>query len=336
MRFLSKSYTPKSGFNGLVMFVLLTLAVDKASYAGVVDACADPAPISFPPEASHLARFNANTELNDRTNRSCGLAVEDYCSSKLSPVIAKKDLEALFTEITKQNQIRMSNPRAACASRAKFVQKWLADQGYKSQILIIQAPAIVGVFENSAYIYADHVVPAVQLDDLTTYVLDPQFMDAPMEVEDYLRAVTGGDCELNQTPPTRVTHSHCVYFRSVSLPSGRSDAATLRSNPKLACRWDLSKAFEAQANQPLERPILHDEDRTKARSRAFKEGLSKSRIVLEDAIEYWIQAGDEISDKQSLFYKYTELEKAKAETDLEDFNKYRLKLRSRNPDIDAD
>lgn len=295
----------------------------RVSHAELATACQMPQRLEEK-DGNFVMVFNKNFDRERQWKRTCGAALEMFCNQGLRGEIEVADAHALMLEMVKDPELRMSNPRAACAPRAKLAQAWLAKRGIQSHIIIVRAPTILAVHNNQVYNYAVHVTVAIFVKTNgrpQRLILDPQFQNSPLSTSAYLQALTGGRCRYLPEEPMDSAVSECVYFRANSFPNDDMDLRNARQNPSEACRWNTTPALQKISANPLEKPWAAISGATTL-DHVRVTALKWSRKELLAAIADWKQRGESIQPKGSLISQYAEYEAEKAEAALKRFDTY--------------
>lgn len=172
------------------------------------------------------------------TVMGCQQALFDQCFSNLKPIDEKK-LNSEFQNWIKDPLLRMYSPNGMCLSRAAELSLRLTKAGYKTKIIQINSPIIVGIFKDSngqvkgSDQYGDGIEPysetaagfhyVVEVEtkmangEIQGKLLDPQFMDKPMDREEYSLLVTGQKSKNEKSNP--------MFTKFKELPPNINDAS---------------------------------------------------------------------------------------------------------------
>jgi hypothetical protein len=150
-------------------------------------ACDIPQSITFEPEFSSLITHFQKTSVQ--------------CSS-LKQAIPHSQLKELYKEWVNDPFYRMKIAAESCLDRAYLLAAKLAELGYKSKMIGISSPVILGLnikktgTAETYYSYGEHYVLSIDSGN-EELILDPQFMDFPIERNAYFKLVTAQDCIQN-------------------------------------------------------------------------------------------------------------------------------------------
>lgn len=130
------------------------------------------------------------------------------CYPNLKPSMQRDQLETYFSSWI--NDIRFRYPRGIasdyCEKRAEHLAHELATLGYRANIIHINAAPVMialertqqgeltGHYWNFNRFHAVVQILVPQNGSLVPYILDPQFMNEPMERSEYFRRTIGQDC----------------------------------------------------------------------------------------------------------------------------------------------
>ncbi|MGE0526280.1 MAG: protein-glutamine glutaminase family protein [Bdellovibrionales bacterium] len=257
---------------------------------------------------SLMSAFKAMDQKKEWSAR-CSDAVGRYCQLQNKPTLEEPILHHFFRELAGDPRFKMPNPARKCAQRAYLINKFLSDRGYKSELMVIQAPSIVGIMYEpkgqvkSIHVYSIHVAASVVVEGVNgkpeRFVIDPQFFEAPMRIGDYLRIATGGGCQFVGTSfspeAERAKEYRCSYI--VQFPLGNPQFELDPSSEKnldQACAWTKVQEFEDKVLdkkdvEPIDNANLMAEVRFSSRPQvtALATLLKRTRRTLQGEVEAW-------------------------------------------------
>lgn len=201
--------------------------------------------------------FNELRAKNERLN---SLAIDcqnkrfEMCYPDLSPSIKKQELDKLFKKWTQDGRFHyLSGGGGACGVRAKNLAHELAQLGYQAKAVRIHpAPTLIamektrdGRYNGGYYDYhGSHSVVQILVKEngiLTPYILDPQFMNAPLKRVNYFVQTMGQDCVKveNYASDSDVPSSLNCYFSEKPQNSsmGTINPYKVLNNQQMQCGW---------------------------------------------------------------------------------------------------
>lgn len=138
----------------------------------------------------------------------CNEALYHYCY-KDSKAIDESELNKMFLDFKKDPLLNMKEPSAMCTQRAIVLSEKLASQGFDVEIAHFESPTIVGIYRNQdlkyeqyspadkerlGFHYATSIMVKLADGKIEKRILDPQFADRPMSLDEYSRLITGATC----------------------------------------------------------------------------------------------------------------------------------------------
>lgn len=88
--------------------------------------------------------YEDNSKILENEFISCQKILYERCYQKNPSSSDLNKISSAFQELKKNILLRSPNPGANCFERAYLISKALADQGYASQITVINSPIILG------------------------------------------------------------------------------------------------------------------------------------------------------------------------------------------------
>ena len=183
--------------------------------------------------------------LDERFNR---------CFPSLNPSISKPELSKLFNKWKKNPLLRNGTGGGSCAYRAENLAYLLAQKGYSARSLRIEAaPTLIALDRdpddslkgNYHDYHGYHTLVEIMVEEdgeQVPYLLDPQFMTAPVQREQYFIKTIGQVCEENKIEKYEVHSALKCYFH-VTPQSGTSRSSYSLGiifsddKPAVKCGW---------------------------------------------------------------------------------------------------
>ncbi len=118
------------------------------------------------------------------------------CNPKSQETVSMEKLDMIFNKLKSNPGFNNDHPSGHCFSRTYLISKELDDMGVKSKQLHING-WILGAYQKNNYFapesYDVHKVNIVKVESLNgpkEYVIDPMFLDHPIELEEYKKSIS--------------------------------------------------------------------------------------------------------------------------------------------------
>lgn len=186
----------------------------------------------------------------------CNESLYNACYKNTKP-IEEATLNQMFQEWKKDPLLNMPEPAGQCTQRSIVLSEKLASQGYDVEIAHFEAPTIVGIYKNDrlkfeqyapairedlGFHYATSVLVQLPNGKVEKRILDPQFANRPMALDEYSELITGAKCSEKRERKTGcqvrfkkpVAHNYMEYDDYVLFLQGTLKVTDF-------CGWTLLK-----------------------------------------------------------------------------------------------
>lgn len=211
-----------------------------------------------------LAEKVSGTEESEAAFKECQEQLFVACKKEFNEGLRIDDLKSLFSQWTQQKAFRQDPPNWASESRAYVLTKTLFDLGINAKMIQVKGPAMLapGSKKRTYYSFESHTAAYIEVrteSQTEAYVLDPQFFDTPLELQEYLRRLSGSSRCHSVGASDETPWYACTYFvyHPVLEPNGPlRSLASLNSegtkpSPKFEnCGWVWLDTHRLRAETP--------------------------------------------------------------------------------------
>lgn len=190
------------------------------------------------------------------TVRACLDEKFNSCYPNLKPSIQLSKIKQMFQSFKADPRFRYpAGGGGMCAHRAESLALLLAEEGYSAtSIRITHSPTLIamdrdvsGALNGNFDDYKGyHSLIQVLVDvngKKVPYLLDPQYMEEPMTVDEYFIKTTGQVCNKTSATATIPDYTQCYYFeqkQNTTTEQNISAKINLK-DPYIACGWASGK-----------------------------------------------------------------------------------------------
>lgn len=266
------------------------------------------------------------------------------CYPSLRPEISWKELTELFNESIQNKTGRMNYPSDSCYSRAYLFSKRLTEAGYSSQQLWIgYSPTLIEINragDNKLASFSTHTgrprwtndfegmhaVATVNVrmpnGELRQVILDPQFFNEPVTLEDYFINTAGQNCKnaTGQNVNLELTWN-CTYKVKEAFETldGGSWLNRNRSKPEIdRCGWNFTDEYQREVrdknrHNPPPTPFPANLDDKTLRQKLILQGYERRKKTLEERLialrKYSSNSKPQIDEILKALEEYPEVKK---------------------------